>query len=94
MPATGIFSNNSGAVFCYPATPKHRLLVRLTFNAGHTEADVDRLIEAGAGMRDEVELGSWSSTRRLTRAKPTTAPNHSLARYRRLVGTSAAPNQP
>ena len=62
----GIF----GAVFCYPATPKNRSLVRLTFNAGHTDADVDRLLAACADMREEVELGKWSSTRRLARAAP------------------------
>jgi CAI-1 autoinducer synthase len=67
----GIF----GAVFCYPATPKNRSLVRLTFNAGHTNEDVTRLIAACADMRDEVELVNWSSTRRLLRAESSATPD-------------------
>jgi CAI-1 autoinducer synthase len=56
-----------GAVFCAPATAKNRSLVRLTLNAGLSEDDVARLLDACADMRREVDLESWSSTRRLHR---------------------------
>lgn len=57
----GIF----GAVFFAPATPKNRALMRLTVNSGLTDAEINRVIEACADMRDEVDLVNWSSTRRL-----------------------------
>jgi CAI-1 autoinducer synthase len=56
-----------GAVFCAPATPKNRSLVRLTLNAGLQAHEVDKLIEACADIRDEVDMQSWSSTRRRLR---------------------------
>jgi CAI-1 autoinducer synthase len=56
-----------GAVFCAPATAKNRSLVRLTLNAGLDAAQVARLLDACADMRAEVDLESWSSTRRLRR---------------------------
>ncbi len=56
-----------GAVFCAPATAKNRSLVRLTLNANLTASDVARLLDACADMRDEVDLESWSSTRRQRR---------------------------
>jgi len=56
-----------GAVFCAPATAKNRSLVRLTLNAGITAQQTARLLEACADMRREVDLDSWSSTRRACR---------------------------
>ncbi len=56
-----------GAVFCAPATAKNRSLVRLTLNANLTTSDVARLLDACADMRAEVDLESWSSTRRQRR---------------------------
>jgi CAI-1 autoinducer synthase len=56
-----------GAVFCAPATPKNRSLVRLTLNAGLGEAEIDKLLAACAAIRDEVDLDNWSSTKRLRR---------------------------
>ncbi|MES2129096.1 MAG: alpha-hydroxyketone-type quorum-sensing autoinducer synthase [Pseudomonadota bacterium] len=53
-----------GAVFCAPATPKNRSLVRLTLNAGMGDEDIARLLEACADMREEVDLPNWSSSRR------------------------------
>ena len=58
-----------GAVFCAPATAKNRSLVRLTLNACMSEDDSARLLEACADMRDEVDLESWSSTRRSRRLR-------------------------
>ena len=56
-----------GAVFCAPATAKNRSMVRLTLNAAMSEDDIERLLDACADMRAEVDLPSWSSTRRLGR---------------------------
>ena len=56
-----------GAVFCAPATAKNRSLVRLTLNAALSGGDIDRLLDACADMRREVDLEGWSSTRRLRR---------------------------
>lgn len=56
-----------GAVFCAPATPKNRSLVRLTLNAGLDDADIAHLLDACADIRDELDVASWASTRRLQR---------------------------
>jgi CAI-1 autoinducer synthase len=56
-----------GAVFCAPATAKNRSLVRLTLNSSMTADDSARLLEACADMRREVDMESWSSTRRSRR---------------------------
>ncbi|SDP60498.1 CAI-1 autoinducer synthase [Ralstonia sp. 25mfcol4.1] len=61
----GIF----GAVFCSPATPKNRALMRLTLHAKLTPSDTDRLIDVLAKIRDEVRLAEWSSTRRAQRGR-------------------------
>ena len=51
-----------GAVFCAPATPRNRALVRLTLNSGLTGREIAKLLDACADMRDEVGLESWTST--------------------------------
>ena len=56
-----------GAMFCAPATPKNRSLVRLTLNAGLSDAQVERVLAGCAAIRTEVDVESWSSTRRLKR---------------------------
>lgn len=56
-----------GAVFCAPATAKNRSLVRLTLNSGLTGSQISRLLDACDDMRKEVDLESWSSTRRSRR---------------------------
>lgn len=63
LEARGIY----GAVFCAPATPKNRSLVRLTLNSGMTAADIDKLVAACADMREEVDLANWSSSSRRKR---------------------------
>ncbi len=59
----GIF----GAVFCAPATPKNRALMRLTLHAKLTTHDIGRLLDVLETIRDEVRLDEWSSTRRARR---------------------------
>ncbi|TFW14974.1 alpha-hydroxyketone-type quorum-sensing autoinducer synthase [Duganella callida] len=54
-----------GAMFCAPATPKNRSLVRLTLNAGLTRAQLDRIVHACDEIRGQAGLEEWSSTRRL-----------------------------
>jgi CAI-1 autoinducer synthase len=56
-----------GAVFCAPATPKNRALVRLTLNAGLGKREIAKLLDACAGMREEVDLENWTSTLRRRR---------------------------
>jgi CAI-1 autoinducer synthase len=51
-----------GAVFCAPATPKNRSLVRLTLNCGLGRHEIAKLLDACADMRDEVDLENWSSS--------------------------------
>lgn len=56
----GIF----GAVFCAPATPQNRSLIRLSINCALTDAQVERIIRVCADLRDAVELDTWPSTLR------------------------------
>jgi len=63
LEARGIY----GAVFCAPATPKNRSLVRLTLNCGMGRREIDKLVDACADMRDEVDLENWSSSSRRRR---------------------------
>lgn len=63
LEARGIY----GAVFCAPATPKNRSLVRLTLNCGMGQQEIDKLVDACADMRDEVDLENWSSSSRRRR---------------------------
>ena len=60
LESRGIF----GSVFCAPATPKNRALMRFSVNASLTQIDLDRIVSACRDMRDEVDLASWPSTRR------------------------------
>jgi CAI-1 autoinducer synthase len=63
MERHGVF----GSVFSAPATTVNRSLLRLTLNAGMSDADVERLIEVCRVARGEMDLPSWSATRRSTR---------------------------
>nr|WP_315253759.1 alpha-hydroxyketone-type quorum-sensing autoinducer synthase [uncultured Duganella sp.] len=54
-----------GAMFCAPATPKNRSLVRLTLNSGLDRAQLARVVDACDAIRDSADVESWSSTRRL-----------------------------
>jgi CAI-1 autoinducer synthase len=56
-----------GAIFCAPATPKNRSLLRLSLHCGLSDDDVSRIITAAAAIRDEVRLKEWPSTRRKLR---------------------------
>ncbi len=56
----GIF----GAVFCAPATPKKRAMVRFTVNCGLSDLNIKRILEVCADIRDEVGMWDWAATRR------------------------------
>ena len=53
-----------GSVFCAPATPKKRSLVRMSINASLTVGDIDKLLHGCEVIRDRVGMWAWPSTRR------------------------------
>ena len=61
LEARGIF----GSVFCAPATPKNRAMIRFSINAGLLDEDLSRLVGVCHDIRDEVDLANWPSSRRL-----------------------------
>ncbi|MEE4359981.1 MAG: alpha-hydroxyketone-type quorum-sensing autoinducer synthase [Pseudomonadales bacterium] len=63
LESRGVF----GSVFCAPATPKQRSLIRFTVHSELTEEELDRIIAVCAEIRDEVALDEWPSTRRRSR---------------------------
>jgi CAI-1 autoinducer synthase len=72
LESRGIF----GSVFCAPATPKNRALMRFSVNASLTQTDLDRIVNACRDMRDEVDFASWPSTRRKMRHHTISVTNH------------------
>ncbi len=68
LEARGIF----GSVFCAPATPKNRALMRFSVNAGLTVSELERIVDVCRDIRDEVHLADWPSTRRKLRRTSTT----------------------
>jgi CAI-1 autoinducer synthase len=63
LEAGGIF----GSVFCAPATPNNRSLIRLSVNAGLSRRDLERIVTVCADIREAVGLEDWPSTRRKQR---------------------------
>lgn len=66
LEARGIF----GSVFCAPATPRNRSLVRLTVHSELEPEELDRIIAVCAEIREAVALSEWPSTRRPRGAAP------------------------
>ncbi|MEQ1879976.1 MAG: alpha-hydroxyketone-type quorum-sensing autoinducer synthase [Burkholderiales bacterium] len=60
LESRGIF----GSVFCAPATPKQRAMVRLSLHCSLTQNDLDRILQVCGEIRPEVEFDQWPSTRR------------------------------
>lgn len=75
LQSRGVF----GAVFCAPATPKNRALMRLTLHCNLRASHIERLLCTLADIRSQVELETWSSTRRARRAALTVISNESSA---------------
>lgn len=63
LEARGVF----GSVFCAPATPKKRSLIRLSVNASLTIQELQKVVDVCAEIRDEVGMWDWPSTRRRER---------------------------
>jgi CAI-1 autoinducer synthase len=59
LEARGVF----GSVFCDPATPRNRSLVRFTLNADLTQADLDRIAGVCAEVRSVVDTDQWPQSR-------------------------------
>ena len=53
-----------GAVFCAPATPKKRSLLRLSVNSGLSREQLDKVVSACAAIRDDMELNAWPGAKR------------------------------
>ena len=68
----GIF----GSIFCAPATPKSRAIIRFSINSELTKSELDRIVHVCHEIREEVGLASWPSTRRKRNAKLTTYAAH------------------
>ncbi len=64
LQSQGIF----GSVFCAPATPKNRALIRFSVNTDLNQNDLTRLINVCRDIREEVDMENWPSTRRLKRS--------------------------
>ncbi|MFA7241999.1 MAG: alpha-hydroxyketone-type quorum-sensing autoinducer synthase [Sulfuricellaceae bacterium] len=60
LEAQGIF----GSVFCAPATPKNRAIIRFSVNSELTPAELGRIVRVCSDIRDEVGLSNWASSRR------------------------------
>lgn len=61
LEAKGVF----GSVFCDPATPRNRSLVRFTLSADLTREGLDRIASVCADVRSEVDLHLWPQARPL-----------------------------
>lgn len=56
-----------GAVFCAPATPRNRSLVRLSMASGVSDDEVEQVLDVCAAIRDEVRPEEWPGARRARR---------------------------
>ena len=56
-----------GQVFCDPATPRNRSLVRLTLNADMGRDAVERIAEVCKAIRPELSLDQWPCARKAER---------------------------
>jgi CAI-1 autoinducer synthase len=66
LEARGVF----GSVFCAPATPKHKSLVRLSVNASLGEEELGTIVRVCREIQEEVGMADWASTRRRIRQSP------------------------
>ena len=52
-----------GSVFCAPATPRNRSLVRLCVHNGLDDGDIDYILEVCSKIRDQVRPDRWPASR-------------------------------
>lgn len=77
LESRGIF----GSIFCAPATPKNRALIRMSVNSMLTDEELERIVSVCREIRDEVGMQGWASTRRKNNRKdaPAYFPNAAAA---------------
>ena len=56
-----------GAVFCAPATPKNRTLMRFSLHSDLTYDELDYVINACEQIRSQVGMKNWKPSRRFSR---------------------------
>jgi CAI-1 autoinducer synthase len=56
--------NVYGSVFCAPATPKNRSLMRFSLHSGLSMDDLQYVIDTCGSIREEVGMWEWKSTKR------------------------------
>ena len=66
LDARGVF----GAAFISPAVARDRCVHRLCVHSELDAADVARILDACAEVREESGMQAWKSTRRLRAARP------------------------
>ncbi len=60
-----------GSVFCSPATPKNRALIRFSLNSDMTTEEINRVADVCDRIKDHVGFRNWASTRKQpNRIKP------------------------
>ena len=56
--------NVFGSVFCAPATPKNRSLMRFSLHSGLEKSELQYVLDVCELIRDEVGMWNWKSTKR------------------------------
>mgnify|MGYP002630504850 CR=1 FL=1 len=59
LESRGVF----GSVFCDPATPRNRSLIRFTLNADLSADDLDRITNVCSDVRGELDIDQWPQNR-------------------------------
>ena len=65
-----------GSIFFAPATALNRSLLRLTLNAGMSDADTEQLVSVCKRIRHNLDIPSWSATRRASRSEQVQKEHH------------------
>ena len=84
------FQLRVGAALAFLLKQVDRALMRLTLNAKLTDQDIERLLSVLAEIRDEVQLDTWSSTRRALRDNATAQKDLVLNNIRNRAREAAA----
>ncbi|MBM3162477.1 MAG: quorum-sensing autoinducer synthase [Chlorobi bacterium] len=56
--------NVFGSVFCAPATPKNRALMRFSLHCGLEKNELQYVLDVCAAIREEAGMWNWKSTKR------------------------------
>lgn len=56
--------NIFGSIFCSPATPKNRALIRFSLHSSLKQEEIDYLLQVCEEIRGEVNMWEWKSTKR------------------------------